>query len=206
MKSAGRIQCSIFFVCVKFIFVFLNWDQDEKSYGWQAFLVQDMQDFSQVRSQWQTRGDSFYSTAKPQVSSTAWVSLSSIFSFVSYGGKSNRLKQVWALGKFSVGTSIKWRVNRRGPAAPVDPCKALNPWSGTFREAAFKNTWRRKCMCYLYIPWRFPWQTVADELAFPRSTNQWCSRTTWRFECQNCSVLTECWTSNQLYQSCQYRL
>ena len=78
--------------------------------------------------------DSSHSTAKPQVSSTACVNLSNIFSFVSYGGRSRRLKQVWALGKFSVGASIKCRVKRRGPAAPVDPCKALNPWSGTWNR------------------------------------------------------------------------
>ena len=72
-----------------------------------------------------------YSTANPHVSSTAWVSLSHIFSFVSYGGRSSLLKHVWALGKFMVGASIWWRVNNLGPAAPVDPCRALNPCSGT---------------------------------------------------------------------------
>ena len=72
-----------------------------------------------------------YSTANPHVSSTACVSLSSIFSLDSYGGRSNRLKQVCALGKLSVGASIKCRVNKRGPAAPVEPCKALKPCRGT---------------------------------------------------------------------------
>ena len=72
-----------------------------------------------------------YSTANPHVSSTACVSLSSIFSLDSYGGRSNLLKHVCALGKLSVGASIKCRVNRRGPAAPVEPCKALKPCSGT---------------------------------------------------------------------------
>ena len=36
------------------------------------------------------------------------------------------------LGRFSVGAdSTVWRVNRRGPVAPVDPCKALKPCRGT---------------------------------------------------------------------------
>ena len=72
-----------------------------------------------------------YSTAKPHVSSTACVSLSDIFSFVSYGGRSNLLKHVCAFGRFIVGASIWCKVNRRGPAAPVDPCNALNPCKGT---------------------------------------------------------------------------
>lgn len=62
-----------------------------------------------------------YSTVKPQVSSTAWLSLSSNFCLLSYFGKSRRLKQVCALGRLSVGTSVKCIVNKRGPAAPVDP-------------------------------------------------------------------------------------
>ena len=66
-----------------------------------------------------------YSTANPQVSSTAWVNLSDIFSYVSYGGISNLLKQVWALGRLLESTSTRWRVKRRGPAAPVDPCNNL---------------------------------------------------------------------------------
>jgi len=34
---------------------------------------------------------------------------------------SMRLKQVWALGRFSVGASTTCIVNKRGPAAPVEP-------------------------------------------------------------------------------------
>lgn len=66
-----------------------------------------------------------YSTVKPQVSSTAWLSLSSSFCLLSYFGKSRRLKQVCALGRLSVGTSVKCIVNKRGPAAPVDPAKTF---------------------------------------------------------------------------------
>lgn len=65
----------------------------------------------------------FYSTVNPQVSSTAWLSLSNNFCLLSYFGKSRRLKHVCALGKLSVGTSVRWIVNKRGPAAPVDPKK-----------------------------------------------------------------------------------
>ena len=75
-----------------------------------------------------------YSTANPQVSSTAWVSLSVIFSLDSYDGRSNRLKQVWAFGKLSVQASIKCKVKSLGPAAPVEPCKALKPCKGTLNE------------------------------------------------------------------------
>lgn len=46
-----------------------------------------------------------------------------------------RLKQVWALGRFWVGTSaVRWMVNSLGPTAPVEPCSARNPWSGTREE------------------------------------------------------------------------
>lgn len=77
----------------------------------------------------------FYSTANPHVSSTACVNLSYISWCVPYGGKSMRLKHVWAFGKFCVGTSaVRWMVNNRGPTAPVDPCSARNPCNGTRDE------------------------------------------------------------------------
>lgn len=31
--------------------------------------------------------------------------------------------QVWAFGRLSVFASIRWMVNSRGPAAPVEPYK-----------------------------------------------------------------------------------
>lgn len=62
-----------------------------------------------------------YSTVNPHVSSTAWLSLSSNFCLLSYFGKSRRLKHVCALGRLFIGTSVKCIVNKRGPAAPVDP-------------------------------------------------------------------------------------
>lgn len=74
----------------------------------------------------------FYSTANPQVSSTAWLSLSFRSWKLSYDGRSIRLKHVWALGKFWIGTSlVRWMVKRRGVAAPVFPWSALKPCKGT---------------------------------------------------------------------------
>ena len=40
------------------------------------------------------------------------------------------LKQVWALGRLPGSTSTRCRVNRRGPAAPVEPWRALGGGTG----------------------------------------------------------------------------
>lgn len=76
-----------------------------------------------------------HSTAKPAVSSTACFSLSCSRSLVGYGGRSSRLKQVCALGSESgEASATRCSVKRRGAAAPVEPCNARKPASGTRRD------------------------------------------------------------------------
>lgn len=45
-----------------------------------------------------------------------------------------RLKQVCALGRFSVGVSTTWIVNKRGPAAPVEPVGDTIYMTTTFQK------------------------------------------------------------------------
>uniref|UniRef100_A0A182WDC0 Uncharacterized protein n=1 Tax=Anopheles minimus TaxID=112268 RepID=A0A182WDC0_9DIPT len=86
-----------------------------------------------------------YSTANPHVSSTACVNLSYISWYESYIGRSSRLKQVCAFGRFWIGTSaVRWMVKSRGPTAPVEPCSARKPCSGTRHEPVTNcSSWAR---------------------------------------------------------------
>uniref|UniRef100_A0A182TVC5 Uncharacterized protein n=1 Tax=Anopheles melas TaxID=34690 RepID=A0A182TVC5_9DIPT len=83
--------------------------------------------------------------ANPHVSSTACVNLSYISWYESYIGRSSRLKQVCAFGRFCSGTSaVRWMVKSRGPTAPVEPWRARKPWSGTRHEPVTNwSSWAR---------------------------------------------------------------
>ena len=108
---------------------------------------------------------------------------------------------MWALGRFSVGASIKWSVNNRGPAAPVDPCKALNPWSGTWAEEnRLTHLLHRREVMWFYLPWRSLWQIARDVLASLLNKSQWCTKTTWQSAFPRCSAWDGYWISNRLYR------
>lgn len=88
--------------------------------------------------------------SKPIVSSTASDNFFSNCSYVEYGGKSMRLKQVCAFGN-RVASPIFSMQNLRGPSEPI---KSLNPFTG-IRDVPVTNCNNRAFFSFSKVPTHF---------------------------------------------------